>query len=313
MSAPDPKTVREIARTAGLLIVETVARKHIVHRAMAQHGIGHDNVYAWSEIYDRVLDELAAVLKPLTQPDEQQPAEATGGEQVQDGADELTLTAIRRRALTASTYAEWHQVGRDVEMLIGLLNAATARAESATVLPERWRALIAERDAAVGRAEEAEAEVANLKAYLTAFLPSHGDPAFRERDLRRAARWIEAMAADAAQEARSATETAEDGVQASGSELEFGSGSAGLSGPELPDRQAKLLAAIRCWGGEWAPIRARDVLVAAGYAVTKERAHQVMKQLAKRGLLEQVRPRAYTYRLKVEAQQPNDTTEDDRG
>jgi len=53
----------------------------------------------------------------LRRPDEQQPAEATGGEQAQDGADELTLTAIRRRALTASTYAEWHQVGRDVETL----------------------------------------------------------------------------------------------------------------------------------------------------------------------------------------------------
>jgi len=38
------------------------------------------------------------------------------------------------------------------------LAAAIARAESATVLPERWRALIAERDAAVRRAEEAEAE-----------------------------------------------------------------------------------------------------------------------------------------------------------
>jgi len=39
-------------------------------------------------------------------------------------------------------------------------DAATARAESATVLPERWRALIAERDAAVRRAEEAEARLA---------------------------------------------------------------------------------------------------------------------------------------------------------
>lgn len=68
----------------------------------------------------------------------------------------------------------------------------------------------------------------------------------------------------------------------------------------LPDRQAKLLAAIQREGGEWAPIRARGVLVQAGYAVTKERAHQIMKQLAARGYLEQVRPRAYTYRLKTE-------------
>lgn len=73
----------------------------------------------------------------------------------------------------------------------------------------------------------------------------------------------------------------------------------------LPDRQAKLLVAIQREGGEWAPIRARGVLVQAGYAVTKERAHQIMKQLAERGYLEQVRPRAYTYRLKAETpQQP---------
>lgn len=68
---PDPKTVREIAQTAGRLIVESLVGDHIVHKAMAQHFIGHDNVYAWSETYDRVLDELAAVLKPLTWPAEQ--------------------------------------------------------------------------------------------------------------------------------------------------------------------------------------------------------------------------------------------------
>lgn len=73
----------------------------------------------------------------------------------------------------------------------------------------------------------------------------------------------------------------------------------------LSDRQAKLLAAIQREGGEWAPIRARDVLVQAGYALTKERTHQIMKQLAARGYLEPVRPRAYTYRLKAEtSQQP---------
>lgn len=75
---PDPQTVHEIAQTAGLLIVESVARDHIVHKAMAQHGVSHDNVYAWSEIYDRVLDEIGAALKPLTQPDEQQQDERDG-------------------------------------------------------------------------------------------------------------------------------------------------------------------------------------------------------------------------------------------
>jgi hypothetical protein len=43
------------------------------------------------------------------------------------------------------------------------LAAATARAESATVLPERWRALIVERDAANERAEKAEARLAERR------------------------------------------------------------------------------------------------------------------------------------------------------
>jgi chorismate mutase len=46
------------------------------------------------------------------------------------------------------------------------LAAATARAESATVLPERWRALITERDAATARAEKAEAEATRLRAVI---------------------------------------------------------------------------------------------------------------------------------------------------
>lgn len=75
--------------------------------------------------------------------------------------------------------------------------------------------------------------------------------------------------------------------------------------PKLTDRQAKLLAAIRREGGDFSPLRARTELIEAGYAVTSERAHQIMKKLAERGYLEQVRPRAYTYRLKTEApQQP---------
>jgi len=70
MTAPDPKTVREIARTA----VSYVIRDNLVQAAMAEHGISADNVYAWSEIYDVVLDTIAAGV--------QQPAEATGGEQL---------------------------------------------------------------------------------------------------------------------------------------------------------------------------------------------------------------------------------------
>jgi len=159
------------------------------------------------------------------------------------------------------------------------LAAATARAESATVLPERWRALIAERDAAVDawsaqqdiieaerrRAEKAEARLAEL-----------GEPETEQRiigdsglastptqfDLEHRADWCPGVrleerqvyatpwcvAPDAAQEARSATLRAEDGVQASGSELEFGSGAAGLSEPKRP-READSVA-IKLSDGE---------------------------------------------------------------
>ena len=176
------------------------------------------------------------------------------------------------------------------------LAAATARAESATVLPERWRALIAERDEAVRQAQEAQARLGEARAQLVAELQpiraewstnntySHPSddvisqglagrrvathPDIHTAVLRRqlyAGPWVPAdqacrscgetdrVAGDpplcsncavygptyrgvacwppiAAPDARSATETAEDGVQASGSELEFEGRSAGLCG-----------------------------------------------------------------------------------
>lgn len=74
---------------------------------------------------------------------------------------------------------------------------------------------------------------------------------------------------------------------------------------EPPARRSVLLAAIQREGGDWSPLRARTALRSAGYSVESNRAHQIMKTLAAHGYLEQVRPRAYTYRLKTEApQQP---------
>lgn len=75
--------------------------------------------------------------------------------------------------------------------------------------------------------------------------------------------------------------------------------------PGPPTRRSVLLAAIQREGGDWSPLRARTALVSAGYAVESNRAHQIMKTLAAHGYLEQVRPRAHTYRLKTEVlQQP---------
>jgi len=174
----------------------------------------------------------------LVRPDDQQPTEATGGEQVQDGA-------------AADPY-DWDPVyaAATIAGLQKQLAAGLARAESATVLPERWRALIAERDAAVRRAEEAEAWPAELgkpTIEWTVTLDGTTGSPLPEKLARRMSRhertelmtrtayrnppWQRvAEAADAAQEARSATETVEDGVQASGSELEFEGRSAGLCG-----------------------------------------------------------------------------------
>lgn len=75
--------------------------------------------------------------------------------------------------------------------------------------------------------------------------------------------------------------------------------------PEPPTRRSVLLAAIQREGGDWSPLRACTALVNAGHPVESNRAHEIMKTLAAHGYLEQVRPRAYTYRLKTEAvQQP---------
>lgn len=74
----------------------------------------------------------------------------------------------------------------------------------------------------------------------------------------------------------------------------------GLPAPQaeaLPTRLAQLLAAIRAEGGDWSPARAMNAYGRLGWQVTPERGHANMKRLAELGYLEQVRPRAYTYRL----------------
>jgi len=134
---------------------------------------------------------------------------------------------------TQAERSEWQrraQRGHVVaEVLRADLTAAIARAESATVLPERWRALIAERD-----------EARELARVSLDILRNVSDEPMRELfevdDMDELPDWFtgygkpsSAQDADAAQEARSATETAEGSVQASGSELEFEGRSAGLS------------------------------------------------------------------------------------
>jgi len=185
-------------------------------------------------------DDLRTVLDALErrEPAEQQSAEATGGEQVQDGAAAEAAEGIARflthfREDSDDTVIEG--LGRyclTVGMLRAVLaecEAATARAESATVLPERWRALIAERD-----------EARELARVSLDILRNVSDEPMRELfevdDMGKLPDWFTGygkpsatQAPDAAPDGRSATLRAEDGVQASGSELEFEGRSAGLS------------------------------------------------------------------------------------
>lgn len=98
------------------------------------------------------------------------------------------------------------------------------------------------------RAEKAEAGmVRQLRAAFAAGWHAHDDhtavalATIRRDDRENAAKaWVreftaDAEAADAPQDGLSATETAEDGVQGSGVELEFGNGSAGPSEPEATE------------------------------------------------------------------------------
>ena len=121
-----------------------------------------------SEIADH-LRQVSTVLAELERlgPDEQQPAEVTGGGQVQDGAASEAVIRLERwlSARQANVYegisstcviaeprdrttAAYTIAESDLRTVLAERDALAARAESATVLPERWRALITERDEA---------------------------------------------------------------------------------------------------------------------------------------------------------------------
>jgi len=317
VSEIDPQTVltaREIARAHLKVEGATVTPADIVYAVKAYFGDGldADTLQSWClALRDELSRANVTAALSLSWPDEQQPAETTGGEQAQDGAagrvmadllsdgnpdltryekTQLRAVLAERNALAARVAElEAHPVllvradreadEADVQAVAALLAAqadgasmaeckhaftelrarfadriealdaaALARAESATVLPERWRALIAERD-----------EARELARVSLDILRNVSDEPMRELfevdDMDEMPGWFTgygkpsaAKAPDATQEARSATLRAEDGVQASGSELEFGRRSAGLSEPERP-READSVA-IKLSDGE---------------------------------------------------------------
>ena len=123
------------------------------------------------------------------------------------------LTAANAHAQTA--HDQVAELGAAVVELRAEHDAATARAESATVLPERWRALIAERDAANERANKAgrtsrllldgQNELDRQRAETDAAMHAEFEAAMNE--LRERAKKAETLCAERVEAARQREET----------------------------------------------------------------------------------------------------------
>jgi hypothetical protein len=152
MTTPDPKTVREIARdcAADYLADATDIAAHV----MGHFGIGvPGNVYAWT---DAVRADLHAVV--VSWPDEQQPAEATGGEQARDGAVEAPCVCGDPDCMPY--WRPVHQKMNGMRLRSDRLAADFTNAMIEEICEERTRAeqAEAERDALAARVVELESE-----------------------------------------------------------------------------------------------------------------------------------------------------------
>jgi len=221
MTAPDPQTVREIARE---YVLNDRHRAHDIGPAVLERfgpdGLTKPEYHAYC---DAVRKAIALAAVTVSWPDEQQPAEHD---------------ALREQ-----------------------LAAATARAESATVLPERWRARLAELEAIVAEGNQRDRALALLllrsggKVEFTqveqATAPSHGHlisyPNLATGGL------VLAYSADgetvgAAPDGRSATETASE---ASGGAFQANTSSILFQGLSEPERSREAdSVAIKLSDGE---------------------------------------------------------------
>jgi hypothetical protein len=162
----------------------------------------------WSEanedLFARFADRIAA--QAAERPEEACAAMPDTHDDGSGGAEAAMLTAIRRRALTASTYAEWHQVGRDIETLGQKLANATARAEKAEAYARSLTGAVqaaADFSDAMKRVRELPGpDLSAVAAANSAFVAAAADR-------------IAALAADASQGGLSATQTDAEGPQAS--------------------------------------------------------------------------------------------------
>lgn len=224
---PDPQAVREIAREhirSGIADIGTTVVKHF-----GSGKLGDEEYVDW---YHAVVQAWRVELRAVSWPDEQQPADVVTGEQ-QDGAvgrnidDLLSDENLDAHRIPASIAAAVRQLRWELKLAIAHDRQPYPTAEAydracAALNKCRERAEKAEaerrEDVAAARRErdEAKAETANLSACLMLMMARYGNQTFHEGDVKRAAELMAAMAADAAQDGLSATETAEDGVQGSG-------------------------------------------------------------------------------------------------
>jgi hypothetical protein len=151
MTALDPKTVREIARQhirSGRTDIGTTIVKHF-----GSGVLGDEDLWAWEyAVHEAWQTELRAV----SWPDEQQPAEATGGEQAQDGA-----AAAVRRTYEYRVEHGYKTADYDDDDIVALLDNREAwrnLARSRTNLAAQVVGLEAERDALAARVAELEGE-----------------------------------------------------------------------------------------------------------------------------------------------------------
>ena len=150
MTAPDPETVREIAREhirSGRTDIGTTMDEQFgtgVVDAMSRHEYG-----AWCSAVREAIRTAA-----LSWPDEQQPAEATGGEQVQEGGpdDSFAMVAEDAPAGPARAVAEywrdyatavsnggrftdWAQIAQVAAWILAAMDAEVEQARAAATEP----------------------------------------------------------------------------------------------------------------------------------------------------------------------------------
>lgn len=68
--SPDPRIVREIARTAVQRLATDSVRGRLVETAMAIHGVSYGDVNEWHAIYNAAVDAMGSATVTVSWPDE---------------------------------------------------------------------------------------------------------------------------------------------------------------------------------------------------------------------------------------------------